>query len=59
MTKETRTQFIQVCEDADSLEPYNKLKLAVYLNYAVFLYDACGKVSDARQVAKKAFDDSL
>jgi hypothetical protein len=35
------------------------LRLGLYLNYGVFLYETCDAVEDARFMLKRCFDDAL
>jgi hypothetical protein len=59
LVQETKNQYLETCEEADQLETTNPLKLGVYLNYGVFLYENCDHVEDGRYILKKAFDEAL
>mgnify|MGYP002633066328 CR=1 FL=1 len=41
------------------MEPANTLRLSLFLNYSVFIYEILSGVEDARVMAKKCFDDAL
>jgi hypothetical protein len=59
LVKETKLIYIETCEECESLETTNSLKLGLYLNYGVFLYDVCDLIEDSRFVLKKCFDEAL
>ena len=41
------------------METTNTLKLGLYLNYGVFLYEICSQIEDSRFILKKCFDDAI
>jgi hypothetical protein len=41
VVKETKMLYIQACEEAEVMEPSNSLRLSLFLNYSVFLYEIC------------------
>lgn len=59
MTKDTKQIYINACEECDAFEPTNPLRLSLFLNYSVFLYQIAELVDDARLIAKRAFDEAL
>lgn len=56
---ETKALYHKTCEEADVMQPNRRLRLAINVNYAVFLYDIAQLVDEARDVSKKAFDAAL
>ena len=56
---ELKSSYWAVCEDAEKLGHSHKLKLGFMLNYSVFLYANQMRVDEARQVAKRTFDEVL
>ena len=44
---------------ANSLTTTNPVRLGLYLNYSVFLYEVMGDPTAACQIAKQAFDDAI
>ena len=59
LTQETRNLYHKTCEEAEIMDPHQRMRLAINLNYAVFLYDITRQVDQARTVAKAAFDAAL
>ena len=59
MIKDTKLIYIQTCEECESLETTNPLRLGLYLNYGVFLYEICDLIEDSRFVLKKCFDEAI
>lgn len=57
--KETKTLYIEICEDCESLETTNPLRLGLYLNYGCYLFEICELIEDARFILKKCFDDAI
>ena len=41
------------------MEPGNSLRLSLFLNYCLFLYEICGEIEDSRLLAQKCFDEAL
>ena len=41
------------------METTNPLRLGLYLNYGVFLYEICDLIEDSRFVLKKCFDEAI
>ena len=52
-------QYIRLCEESEQMESTNGIKLGIFLNYCVFLYEICGEVEDARVLSKRVFDSAL
>lgn len=59
LVKETKVIYIETCEECEQLETTNPLRLGLYLNYGVFLYENCHLIEDSRFVLKKCFDDAI
>ena len=59
LVKETKLIYIETCEECEQLENTNPLKLGLYLNYGVFLYEICDLIEDSRFVLKKCFDEAI
>ena len=56
---ETKALYHKTCEEAEVMEPNHRLRLAINLNYAVYLYDIPRLVDEAREVCKRSFDAAL
>ena len=59
LIKDTKLIYIQTCEECETLETTNPLRLGLYLNYGVFLYEICDLIEDSRFVLKKCFDEAI
>ena len=56
---ETKALYHKTCEESQIMDANHRMRLAINLNYAVFLYDIARQVDEARDVAKRTFDAAL
>ena len=57
--KNTKLLYLAACEEAEAMDPANALRLGLFCNYTVFLYEVTGAIEDARVLSLKSFDLAL